>query len=348
MVAVKLLKEPGYVYDLNFIFYLNFNYKSFINSLPKDERRDASIEFFDSVLQTFGDVDEDLFVFFHSIENGRCFLTTKYILDYSDTFTAEYSFKYFLQQLRDRDTLVRNMIRFYFSDLSEEEMEACFHSKDEIFARIKASDYSGEEKSKLYEFFFAPDDLITLLCDQLISKEALLSHYYEKNYQKIFDVFNETTFESLEEQMEGLGDFQFLEESEQILYTSYCLLHKFLIQFFPVNEGVVFILGQDYRSILEFAKERSKEPSLSVFGSALAEENRIKIVTHLLDHEECTCKNFEKVFNFSGSTVYHHVTILLKAGVLKTRNEGKTILYSLNREHFDSVMKVLDRFTTKY
>lgn len=36
--------------------------------------------------------------------------------------------------------------------------------------------------------------------------------------------------------------------------------------------------------------------------------------------------------------------MMVRIGVIKTRNEWKTILYSLNRPYFDTIIGVLSRF----
>ena len=67
----------------------------------------------------------------------------------------------------------------------------------------------------------------------------------------------------------------------------------------------------------------------------------------LLEKPEITCKELERVFSFSGSTAYHHLSILTKSGALKLRNEGKIIYYSLNRLFFDSMIDLLKAFSNQ-
>ena len=179
-----------------------------------------------------------------------------------------------------------------------------------------------------------------------MAKEIMLSQYYEKNYQKILEVFNQTTFEILNENMKGLRDLSFLKKNNQPLYVSYCLLTKFTINFCGIEEGAVYLLGYDYLSVIDVARNR-KDVNLLDLGNALCEESRVKILQLLLEREEVTCKDLEKIFSFSGSTAYHHITMMMRIGLVKTRNEGKTILYSLNRKYFDAVIGVLSKFSNK-
>ena len=147
--------------------------------------------------------------------------------------------------------------------------------------------------------------------------------------------------------MKGVQELNFLNNSEQVLYTSYCLLNKFCISFYLLDEGCLSLLGCDYIESLNFIEDKNKEPDLCALGTALCEESRIKILKFLLEREEVTCKDLEKEFSFSGSTAYHHINIMAKSGLVKTRNEGKTILYSINAKYIRNIIGVFNNFLKK-
>ena len=67
--------------------------------------------------------------------------------------------------------------------------------------------------------------------------------------------------------------------------------------------------------------EAKKTCPLEDMCGALSETSRIQILKLLLEREELTCKDLEKIFNFSGSTAYHHITLLSKSGAVKIRTE---------------------------
>jgi DNA-binding transcriptional ArsR family regulator len=177
-------------------------------------------------------------------------------------------------------------------------------------------------------------------------KDVLLEEYYKENYEKILDVHNQSSYEAIRDNMRGLTEVGFLEKTRETLYVSYCLLNKFSIWFIPIADGMVGIMGVDYLKAIGFIKTLREDVNLRDFSNALSDENRIKIVDMLLEREEIICKDLERIFDFSGSTAYHHITILTKAGVLKTRNDKKTILYSLNRKYFDNVIQALRKYSS--
>ena len=49
----------------------------------------------------------------------------------------------------------------------------------------------------------------------------------------------------------------------------------------------------------------------------------------------------------SGTNAYYHLTILIKANVVRTRNQGRLVIYSLNREYFDFVGDLLQKYQSK-
>ena len=115
MPQIRLLKEPGYIYDLFFVFIFRFNAKLCLNELDSDDKQAENIRFFNALLDQFSDIPEDLFVFFHTIENGRCFMTTQYYNPYKEQFTTTYNFKFLLSELADKERLKERLIRFYFT-----------------------------------------------------------------------------------------------------------------------------------------------------------------------------------------------------------------------------------------
>ena len=345
MPTVKVLKEPGFLYDLNYLFYLKFNLQYCIDGFVGERKKAENTKYFQDILRKFGDISEDLYVFYHGIDNGRSFVATYYLDPYKESFIDGFDFKSLTKLLSDGDVLAENMIRFYLSELTEEEVAECVASPAKLFARIKSSDYSSEEKSKLYEFFHDPAAHLQILLCELTEKEMLLADYYKDNYETILDVHNKTTFEVLCENVKDIRDLSFLRADDQTLYTSFCLLSRYYMQLFFISKGGIYILGYDYIEAINELSNRKTAYPLVELCSALGEENRMQIMYILAERGEATCKDLEKCFHFSGSTAYHHVTLLVRYGAVKIRNVGKTIYYSVNRSCFDYMIQLLKEFS---
>ena len=340
---MKLLREPGFLYDLIFLFYLKFNTDLCLKWLENNKQQAEAQAFFSEILDYFDDIPEDLYLFFHAKEKNICFFTIYYFSPYRDHFTTDYNIKFLQNELTDKERLKRNIIKYYFHDLSDEDIDFCMKSNNMVFSYVKQSKYSSEEKNKLYEFFINPDHYIQTLQFELMSKSFMLSQYYEKNYQKVPEIFNRTTFDVLKSQMKNIdNDFSFIEDEDQNLYLSFCLINRYCIYYFFLNNETICLLGTEYVAGLESLQEK-RAVDLQSFGSALAEKSRINIIEALQVHKEVTCKDLEKMFCLSPSTAYHHVTLMYKSGLVKTRSEGKTIYYSLNTDYLSTVIEFLKK-----
>ena len=216
----------------------------------------------------------------------------------------------------------------------------------QLFKVIKQSDYSDTEKSRLYEFFAEPVWYIQKLQYELMEKEVQLRTFYEKNYSRILEAYSNLTIDVLTEQLTPVKDLSALKNCEDQLQTSFCLINKNCVNFVSVENGVVLVMGVEYINGVQAIQNKVATVKIDEFGSSLAEENRVKMLDLMLEKGEITCKDLERIFNFSGSTAYHHLTILLKNGVIKTRNEGKTILYSVNSKCFDVAIDILSKYSS--
>lgn len=347
MQNMKIVKDPGYISDLLFVFFLQYNKEYCIENFVNKKREKEDKAFYEQIVKEFAPTSDDLYVFFHALENGQCCITYNYFYAYRELFASTYNMAFLQDQLSDYPEVIKNVMRFYFHDLTTQEMDACINSHATLFDMIKKSDYSDTEKSRLYEFFIDPFTYIRTLQQELMVTEVQLRLYYEKNYTKIFDTFNKLTFDVLKTQLSPLYDLSFINEDGATLFLSVSLINKRYIKFHSHKDWGVFMLGIDYLESVEDTLNRESCVKLDEFSNALSEESRVKMLDLMLENGEITCKDLERIFNFSGSTAYHHLTILMRYGAIKTRNEGKTILYSINTKNFDAAIEQLAKYSSR-
>ncbi|MSR88838.1 MAG: transcriptional regulator [Candidatus Margulisbacteria bacterium] len=79
------------------------------------------------------------------------------------------------------------------------------------------------------------------------------------------------------------------------------------------------------------------------FFRALANEERIEIVKLLKKNKEMSAQEVEKNFYLEQSTTSHHLNTLKRAGVTKSRKEGRNIYYSVDFETFAEIWKKFER-----
>ena len=342
MPDMKLLKEPGYIYDLMYIFCHKFNSKIYIENIPDNENKESYVKKLNNTLASFGEVPDDLYVFFHALESKSAFLPTYYFYPYQNNFLDSYDFKFLQKELLNKNKLIRNLIKFYFYEFDEETIVRCEESLGFLFSCIKKSEYSEEEKNRLYEFFMDPDPYIQQLQYELMAKEIKLSEYYKDNYQKIIDIYNQTTIELLEKQLKQYKNIN-VDFNNAPVSVSYCLLYAYFLYILNCKDSSLSLLGCNYISFIESANDEKNGIDLYTLGVALADESRVKIFEFILEKGEIICKDLEKAFSFSGSTAYHHITIMTRSGLIKTRNEGKTILYSVNKDYVAKAISTFDK-----
>ena len=82
-----------------------------------------------------------------------------------------------------------------------------------------------------------------------------------------------------------------------------------------------------------------------LFGKAIADETRQKIMALICCREVCVSDLVEELGNVSQPTVSHHLQILRAAGLVDTRRDGKQIFYTLKQETIaDSCCNLAEQF----
>jgi ArsR family transcriptional regulator len=83
------------------------------------------------------------------------------------------------------------------------------------------------------------------------------------------------------------------------------------------------------------------DKTLSIFKS-ISDKNRLRIFSVLLVHDElCACQITE-FLKVAGATASRHLSLMVTAGVLKNRKQGRWIYFRLNKD--DSSLKQLSRW----
>ena len=342
MPDLKLIKNPGYVYDLMFLFYYKFN----ADLIPETfEATEEDMEYFSENVKLFDPIPDDLYIFFRLAPSNRCFFTVNYFNNYAKVFTTEYDLDFLQKQISDHDSFIRNVIKHYFEELDDIEVNECMGSNKHLFEIIKKSEYDDKFKSKLYEFFIAPESYIRLLQYELMSKDIQLSSYYERNYSKILDVYNGLKCEALEEEFVFLGHNVGDKINKENVFISFCLLNKNLLYFGDQPHATLYLIGVDYLSSIEHLRKKHIDLIPEQFGAALSDATRVKMLDVILEKGECTCKELSAALGIPASTAYHHVSTLERCGAVEAAIVRKSILYRINRKYFSSIIDYFKKFS---
>ena len=345
MKNIKFIKEPGYTYDLTFIFFLYFNKEYCLGNFINYDKSGKDTEFLNKILVYFGPISDELVLFFRIADvedRGRCLMTSRYFAQFRDEYLADFNSSRILEALSNLRQVVNNVLSFYFPEKEYNPDEP--PSIETLNDWIKKSSLSPDIKSSLYAFFIDPASVVQRLTYELMAKEFQLSKWYEKDFSLLLELQHKFDFEAISEQLYSLTNQKANVDNFNVIYVSFCLLNKGCIKYEFYDEQALLFLGSDYTDTIDTLYKQNRIPELDVFGNALAEKNRVDILDLLLDKEEITIKDIEQILGFTGTNAYYHLSLMIKAGILRTRNKGRTVLYSLNRSHFDAVRDILKKY----
>ena len=88
----------------------------------------------------------------------------------------------------------------------------------------------------------------------------------------------------------------------------------------------------------------SKEnDELIYFFKALSNEERIEIIRLLHKNNELCAQEVENHFYLEQSTTSHHLNPLKRAGITKSRKQGRKVFYSIDYDQLKSTLNVFDK-----
>lgn len=76
---------------------------------------------------------------------------------------------------------------------------------------------------------------------------------------------------------------------------------------------------------------------LSDFFKIMSDSTRLQLLLSLLDHELCV-SDLANVLDMTKSAVSHQLKALRLSKLVKTRKVGKTVYYSLDDEHIETIL----------
>lgn len=344
--SIRFLKEPGYTFDLFFIFTLYFNKKYCLSRFINYKKSADDMRFFEKVIEEFGPIPDELLVFFYLKNNPKTFMSTYYFSQYIPRFLdGEYGLATVQAALSNYDQVIDNVLHFYFKEETEASIKQCRESLVAANSLIMKSDYEPRIKSALYAFLIDPVRIIQCLSHELMTKELLLSKQYEKNYQTLTALQEKFDFNVLSKGLkEDAQQSTNLDDFDGVV-VSFCCNNKNHIKTIYYDDTVLVVLGTDYVDTLQYLQDTKYSPKLNEFGLALAEENRVAILKLIHERGEITIKELEQTLDMAGTNAYYHLSLMIRSGLLKTRNKGRTVLYSVDRHYFEILAKIIQSYS---
>lgn len=343
---VEFIKEPGYMYDLLSMFVLYFNKEYFLSNMINYDKASADQEHYKSIIKEIEPVSNDLRIFFLMNANARTFMIHNYFDMLDKTFLTTYNLKEVQDALRDCDGVKSKILEFYLPKLSKTKREECKNDLAELSRQMKIADLKPEIKNGLYSFFIEPEAILQKLAYELISKDFILKKKRESHTllaEQLQESFN------TKEVVEKVSQYQSQNVSIDIthyskLYISFSMISKNAIKYYYFSDTVILLLGTDCLSYLDYLSARETAPDLETFGNALSDKYRVGILNLAAKNKEVSIKDIESELGNGGANVYYHLSLMLKANLLRARNQGRALIYRLNTPYFNSVRDLLLRY----
>lgn len=345
MKSIKFTKEPGYVFDLFFLFTLYFNEEYCLKNFVNSNKIAEDTEYFKELLKEIGDVPKELLLFFKLRSDKKCLMSSKYFEAFKEDFlTGEYNLMKVQMALADYERVIDNVLQFYFSDCDARMLSKNKTSILKMNHLIQQSNHTDAIKSALYSFIIEPIPIIQKLSCQLTIRSAWLSQQYENKYNLLSGLETSFDCDTLKEQLK-LSHIRLMniDGFDNVLF-SFSLYNKNLIKTFFYEDMLLIQLGWDYQDCLEEIMTRKKLPGMEAFGNVVSEPNRVGIINLIYQRGEVTIKEIEEELKMSATNTYYHIAYMIKTGMLNTRNKGRTLFYSLNEKYFGDLSDMLRKY----
>lgn len=343
-LILKYVREPGYIYDLFFVYALHFNRDTLLNDIINHNNATAEKQYFTSVLELFEPIPEELYLFFHMKDRSRTFMTRYYFYAYESELFCNFGFLTVMNALGNYEQVKRNLLQFYFSNLDDNAMNECINSLQTVCMQIASSEYDDKLKCSLFAFFTDPTSVMLKLLHSLQTVEIKLSQYYEKNYKKLMDVQSTLEIEHLQTSFSHITNHKVDFDNRETIFYSLCLGLKNCIRTIYIDEDLFMLLGWDYEKRIADLRAQSESFELDILGTALSEPNRVELFKMMHANGEITIKDIEQSMQISGTNAYYHLMLMLKANIVQTRNKGRTVHYSINKNQMDSISRFFSQY----
>ncbi len=324
MRTIRFLRESAYIYDLYYLFMQAY----------RDDPEDGE----DPIPDSFSDFPPELLPFFRMSKSGSCFMLRYfYDLRTASILSTNAYLSNVQSELARTEQMTDWMLRYYFEDLFSEELAQYRRNVTVVNRFIRQSAYPDSFKTCLYDFFLDPVPKLQKLSIELMEKEYELSRFYERSQDKLSEAQRAFTGEALDALLAACGQGSANLTGYEDYRVSFCLLAKDISRYFLNKDHLLFVLGLSYADSLQKMSEAAAAPSLTALGSVLSEPNRVALLNIIRKRRRASIREIENDLDLALPNIYYHISMLQKANLLRSQNQGRTIIYSLNGPYFEKV-----------
>lgn len=329
-MEVKYVRNPGFYYDLYRTMIMKMNHRAkWLDKIVNTGQESEDIQYVETQLKQFPELPIELSVFFYlrgRLDNSFFSVLYMRLLDQKQ---ERLDLETFFSYLDDTEQVKSDVCRFYFGDKIDAEnlaqITSCLDEDDRI--------NNPKVKVQILSFFIRPMYYIGILREHLKIYVEILGSIYEERKDEMQQKADCILIDSICRHLERIGiDSSITAKNTGVSFT---VISKNII--YGNERSEFLVLGLDYESTLNVDNDIPVD--ITKFGDAIGDDNRMRIMRHILENGEDTAINIGKQLGMSLSTIIYHVDRMEDAHLLSNYKKGRTTYYWLNVQH---CVKIID------
>ena len=320
-----LVRNLAKYFDLITVYKKHFNL-----TLNEDANPD--------VLFDESDIIEDFLPLFYP-NNGNV-LFEQMIFDYIDQIKeTDNSRTFLIDSILDFRILTNQIIKFYFKDIDISYSNGDLTSIQLMRSKINDLELPHEVKYYLMSFFLDPVVYTNNLIKSMVNIGLQICSLYDNQYKIIADLissFTESTLSNIAE-----SNKKYAIDINKPIYYSFGILNPDAINFWKMNDIQILYFGSNYKKNIK----KDELINIEQLGRILADPSRVKILNYVLLNGPTTVSTVNRIFGYSGTTSYYHLSMMHKAGMLNISSNGRVLCYSVSRKYFNHVLTFFKKYT---
>lgn len=302
-----------------------------IDAYMSKENEKKDMGYIKNMISKIPGVDERVYLFSNLEVKKTSFLLDCY-LGYLRETDGDCSVIDFCDYLGDHEKIREMLSQYYFGVESitvKEISQFCY--KSELSSRLK---------SLIYEFLLFEDYFMGAVDKEVRYVSRAMQKIYDERAEEIEEAQKNFNMETFKQEIEELNMGDQWDEDVEKVYVSFSLWNPYVVFREKAYGDVWWILGTKYEKALPVINEEKID--LAVFGNALGDDVRQKILKAIIRNGELTVGEITKNIEGTPTTTLYHLDVLKKANIIKSRSSGRKVYCWLNEGELDLAIKAID------
>lgn len=330
---INYIKEPGFIYDLLTMIILVLNKDSYIAELKRRNHcKDEDLLFYENIINQCDKISEDILPFFYIEKNSPCFMSTYYFMFKKNMIS--HTVNDLLNELSDTELLKNNLTEYYFG--------AANKNNSNYFELIEDTNLNYNLKYRLTRVFSDIPRSSKMVIDYIKKMIPVLDNIYTGFDEIIKEKVNMLNNEKIINSVFSLlkTDTSNIRENMNI---SISIINRYIGFISVWNDILLLLLGDGFIDNIDLDKEEDNNINIDLysFGKIISDPTRFKIYELLKENKEIYTSEICERLNMTITSVSYHLNMMVLEKLLKSRNEGRKVFYSINNDYLLSLSNMV-------